>query len=122
MRRPSPIVGLAAATLALLVGCGNESTSAETCRNGYVKLYTAAVKLLNEASPSDSDIDDRMTKVLGGEVPKGCKENPRLANKILDQVEQEFDAQLAPLEGKWGRETISGFRNPLGAGHGEPVK
>jgi hypothetical protein len=120
MNRPSTIVGLAAVTLALLVGCGKESKSGSPCRDEYVKLYEKAVKLLKDASPTDPDIDDRMRKILGGGVPKDCKD-PRLANNILNQVALEFGPQLAALEGKWGRDSLSGFRDPLSAGHGEPL-
>ena len=118
MNRPSTIAGLAAVALALLVGCGKESTSGSPCRDNYVKLYEAAVKLLQDASPTDPDIDDRMRDTLGGGVPQDCKDHPRVANQILNEVAREFDPQLAALEGKWGRDTISGFRDPLSAGHG----
>lgn len=119
MNRRSTTVGLAAVTLALLVGCGKESKSGSPCRDEYVKLYEGVVKLLKEASPSDPDVDDRMQKVLGGEVPKECKDaGVRLANNTLEQVAREFGPELAALEDKWGRATISGFRDPLNAGHG----
>jgi hypothetical protein len=121
MNRPSTIVGLAAVTLALMVGCGKESKSGSPCRDEYVKLYEKALKLLKDASPSDPDIDDRMRNVLGGGVPKACTD-PRLANDILEQVAREFGPQLAALEGKWGSDNISGFRDPLGAGHGDPIQ
>jgi hypothetical protein len=119
MNRPSTIVGLAAITLALLVGCGKESKSA-SCRDEYVKIYKGIVKLLKDASPSDPKIDDKMLKILGTHgPPKDCKD-ARLANPILDQVAQEFGPQLAALEGKWGRDALNGFRDPLNAGHGQP--
>lgn len=121
MNRRSTIVGLAAVTLALLVGCGKDSKSGSPCRDEYVKLYETAVELLEDASPSDPDIDERMRNVLGGGVPKDCKDDPRAANNILEDVAREFDPQLAALEGKWGRESISGFRDPMDAGHGNPV-
>lgn len=121
MNRPSTIVGLAAIALAFLVGCGKESKSDSACREEYVKLYEGIVKLLQESSPSDPEIDAKMTKLLGDDYPKGCKDlGPRLANDTLSQVATEFGPQLAALEGKWSRDTISGFRDPLGAGHGEP--
>lgn len=120
MNRPSTVVGLAAVTLALLVGCGKESKSGSPCRDEYVKLYKAVVKLLQDASPSDHDIDDRMKKILG--VEPRCKDlGPRRANDTLDQVAHEFGPQLAALEGKWGRDNLSGFRDPLNAGHGQPL-
>jgi hypothetical protein len=120
MNRPSTIVGLAAVTLALLVGCGKESKSA-SCRDEYVKIYQGVVKFLKDASPSDPDLDDKMVQILGTHgPPKDCKD-PRLANPILDQVAQEFGPQLAALEGKWGRDALSGFRDPLNAGHGQPL-
>jgi hypothetical protein len=123
MNRPSTIVGLAAVTLALLVGCGKDSKDASGCREAYVKLYEEAVRLLNESSPGDPDIDTRMRNVLGDEVAQECKEvGPRLANSALEEVAREFDPQLAALEGKWGRDAMSGFRDPMGAGHGEPVR
>ncbi|MGQ0465725.1 MAG: hypothetical protein ACT4QG_10445 [Sporichthyaceae bacterium] len=112
-----PVIALVA-----LVGCGMESTSGDACRDEYVELYTKAVRLLNEASPNDSDIDERMTKVLGTEPAKACRKDPRSANDTLEQVAREFDPQFAALEGKWGTETLSGFRDPLGAGHGDPVQ
>jgi hypothetical protein len=120
MNRPSTIVGLAAVTLALLVGCGKESKSA-SCRDEYVKIYKGVVKFLKNASPSDPDLDDKMVKILGTHgPPKDCKD-PRLANPILDQVAQEFGPQIDALEGKWGRDALSGFRDPLNAGHGQPL-
>lgn len=119
MNRPSTIVGLAAVTFALLVGCGEESKSAASCHDDYVQLYEEIVQLLEDASPKDPDIDDKMKKVLGTDYPKGCKDQgPRAANATLEQVAGEFGPRLAELEGKWGRDTLSGFRNPLGAGHG----
>jgi hypothetical protein len=119
MNRPSTIVGLAAVTLALLLGCGKESKSGSSCHEEYVKLYEGIVKLLENASPSDPDIDAKMKNVLGEDYPEGCKdEGPRAANVTLEQVAGEFGPRLAKLEGKWGRDTLSGFRNPLGAGHG----
>lgn len=119
MDRPSTIVGLAAVALALLVGCGKESKSGSSCEDEYVKLYEGVVKLLEEASPRDPDIDDRMKKVLGGEVPKECRDaGVRVANATLEQVAEDFGPQLETLEDKWGRATISGFRDPLSAGHG----
>jgi hypothetical protein len=121
MQRPSTIVGLAVVTLALPAGCGTESKSA-SCRDEYVKIYQGVVKLLKDASPSDRDLDDRMVKILGTHgPPKDCKD-PRMANPILDQVAQEFGPQLTALEPKWGRDALSGFRDPLNAGHGEPVQ
>jgi hypothetical protein len=120
MNRPSPIVALGAVSLALLVGCGNEADGATACRDEYVKLYTEVVRLLNEASPSDPDIDARMKKVLGTRPPKNCKD-PRMANPTLEQVAREFGPQFDRLEDKWGRDNISGFRDPLGAGHGQPI-
>jgi len=122
MNRVSTLVVPAAVALGLLVGCGGESTSGSACRNAYVELYEGAVKLLQEASPRDPDIDQRMRKVLGDGPPKTCKKDPRSANETLTRVAREFGPQLDPLEGKWGRETLSGFRDPLGAGHGEPVQ
>lgn len=122
MNRPSAMVGLTAVSLVLLAGCGKESDSAAACRDEYVKLYTAAVKLLTDASPGDPDIDARMTKVLGTEPAKACRKDPRSANDTLEQVAREFAPALAPLEKKWGRENLSGFRDPLGAGHGQPVQ
>lgn len=118
--RTCAFVGLAAVTLALLVGCGKESSSAQ-CRDGYVKIYKRAVKLLADGSPSDPSVDDKMMQALSGGLPKGCKADPAGANKILYQVEHQFDSQLAALEGKWGRNTINGFRDPLTAGHGPPI-
>lgn len=120
MNRRSAILGLTAVALALPMGCGRQSASSQ-CRDGYVTLYRTAVKLLEDASPSDPDIDAKMTSVLGGGVPKACKEDPKLANSLLYQVEREFDSQLAALEGRWGKDTIGGFRDPLSAGHGEPI-
>lgn len=121
MNRPSTILGLVVA-LALPAGCGKESDSATACRDEYVKLYTAAVKLLTDASPGDPDIDKRMTEVLGTEPARACREDPRSANATLEQVAREFAPQFDPLEKKWGRDNLSGFRNPLGAGHGPPVQ
>lgn len=121
MNRLLTIVGLTALTLALLVGCGKESKSGSPCRDEYVKLYEKVVKLLKDSAPGDPDIDAKMTKNLGNGVPKACPD-PRLANKILQEVEGEFDAQLAELEGKWGADNISGFRDPMGAGHGPPIQ
>lgn len=121
MHRHGAIVGLAAIALALPAGCGKGPTSAEQCRDGYTKLYQTVVKLLEDASPSDPDIDTTMKNTLGGVLPKGCKQDPKLANKLLYEVEREFDAQLAALEGKWGADTIGGFRDPLSAGHGDPL-
>ena len=119
MNRPSTIVGLAAVTLALLVDCGKESKSA-ACRGEYVKIYNGVVKFLKDASPSDPELDDKMVKILGTHgPPKDCKD-ARLANPILDQVAKEFRPQLAALEGKWGRDALSGFVDPLNAGHGPP--
>jgi hypothetical protein len=120
MNRPSTIVGLAAVTLALLTGCGKESNSASACRDEFVQLYEEIIKLLNDASPSDPDIDAKMKDVLGVE-PRCKKQGARIANDTLEQVAQEFDSRLAALEGKWGSPSISGFRDPLGAGHGPPV-
>jgi hypothetical protein len=120
MNRRSTIVGLAAVTLALLVGCGKESKSA-SCRDESVKIYKGVVKLLKDGSPSDPHLDDKMLKILGTHgPPKDCKD-PRLANPILDQVAHEFGPQLVALEGKWGHDALNGFRDPLNAGHGEPV-
>ena len=120
MNRPSTIVGLAAATLALLVGCGKESKSGSPCHDEYVKIYKAVVKLLKDGSPSDPAIDDKMMNILGGGVPKDCKD-PRLANDTLDQVAHEFGPQIVAFEGKWGHDNLSGFRDPLNAGHGPPL-
>jgi hypothetical protein len=117
MNRPSTIVGIAAVTVALLPGCGKESTSA-SCRAEYVKIYQGVVKFLQVASPSEPDLDDRMVKILGTNgPPKDCKD-ARLANPILDQVAHEFTPQLLTLQGKWGRDALSGFVDPLNAGHG----
>jgi hypothetical protein len=121
MNRPSMIVGVATLTLALLVGCGKESKSGSPCRDEYVKLYEKVLKLLKDSSPTDPGIDEKMTKVLGGGVPKACTD-PRAANNILEQVAQEFGPQLSALEGKWGSDNISGFRDPMNAGHGPPVR
>jgi hypothetical protein len=117
MKRPATIVGLAALTLALPTGCGKESKSA-SCRHEYVKIYLGVVKFLKAASPSDPDLDDRMVKILGTNgPPKDCKD-ARLANPILDDVAHQFGPQLAALEPKWGKDALSGFVDPLNAGHG----
>jgi len=121
MKRSSTIVGLVAVALALPTGCGKESTSA-ACRHEYVKIYNGVVKFLKDAKPSDPDLDDKMVKILGTHgPPKDCKD-PRLANPILEQVAQEFGPQLLALQGKWGRDALTGFLDPLNAGHGPPVR
>ncbi len=122
MNRRWMTAGLVAGTLALPAGCGSGSNSASACRDEYVKLYNAAVTLLTDASPRDPDIDARMTEVLGHEPAEACRRDPRSANATLEQVAREFGPQLDPLEKKWGRDNLSGFRDPLGAGHGQPVQ
>jgi len=117
MNRPATIVGLAALVLALPTGCGKESKSA-SCRHEYVTIYQGVVKFLKAASPKDPDLDDRMVKILGTHgPPKDCKD-PRLANPILDDVAHQFGPQIAALEPKWGKDALSGFVDPLNAGHG----
>jgi hypothetical protein len=120
MNRSSTVVGLTALTLALLVGCGKESASGSPCRDEYVKLYQKVLKLLRDESPTDPNIDNRMRDTLGFRPPKKCQD-PRVANPILDQVAHQFGPALAALEGKWGRDNLSGFRDPLNAGHGPPL-
>ena len=101
---------------------GTGTVFGETVEIGnHVKMYQGVVKLLKDASPSDPKIDDKMLKILGTHgPPKDCKD-PRLANPILNQVAQEFGPQLASLQGKWGRDALNGFIDPLNAGHGQPL-
>ena len=48
-----------------------------------------------------------------------------VAELVLSEVialsRKLMDKSKAAHEGKWGEETISGFRDPMDAGHGEPV-
>jgi hypothetical protein len=93
MNRPSTIVGLAAVTLALLVGCGKDSKSGSACEAEYVKRLGAAVKVLEDASPGE-DINGKMGEALGM-PPTQCKGvAPNVVHDIVDRVAVDFRARL----------------------------